>query len=790
MNEQSKKPKRLEYPMLLSDTVVFPGMHYQLTITDSSEIKIIEGSLNQGSSIFIMPRMSVIEPVDSAEIVGFVGVIAMITGFHRTAEEGILSIETISRARVVAAVEIGGSVSVDALAQFYDIVAVSMREKGLISKLYREMKRLLREIGRMDARINGFVQTLNQFRESDVEFIADQVADFFASKQEERCLLAIEPDLIIRLNTVAEILNREFAHMEIANKIADQTRKVLDKQQREYFLREQIKVIGDELGDDRSEQEEMLSRLENSGAGDSVKEKVKKDIEKLKRMNQMSPEVGILRSYIETVLDLPWDKLSADNGDLTQARAVLDADHYNMEDVKDRIIEHIAVMQLSKNLSGQILCLVGPPGVGKTSIAESVAKSLGREFIRVSLGGVRDESEIRGHRKTYIGAMPGKIISGLKKAGTINPVFLFDEIDKMSNDSHRGDPASAMLEVLDPVQNKTFTDHYLEVPYDLSKVLFICTANDESLIPWALQDRMEILRLSSYTLPEKVKIAEQFLLKRQALEHGIDISTISFADGAVEFLAKHYTKEAGVRELTRIVGAICRKVAIKIVNKEIGSDAKVVINNDEIVNMLGKPKYSDKDLEFGDTVGVVNGLSFTAVGGDILKLEVVLTPGKGELKLTGRLGDVMKESAQIAFSVVKHISANELNPDGTLSPYFIKKERFEKNDLHMHVPSGAIPKDGPSAGAALVVAMMSAFTGKKIRGDFAMTGEVTLTGRILEIGGVREKVLSAYRYGIKNVILPKTNEKSLDKVPADVKEVINFSFETNVIDVLDKILVK
>lgn len=656
---------------------------------------------------------------------------------------------------------------------------LSQREQGLVKKIAVLVKGLLKEIGRSDGRINGVINTINKESGDDLFAYCDRIADFFVVKQEERRAILEELDLVKRLDLVLKVIKREEDHIRIAHDISNKTRKNMDQTQKEYFLREQLRVIGEELGEDHNEAEDFVKRLEESGAPEETIKKVKKDITRLIKTNPSSPEIGILRNYIETILDLPWVKHSEDETSLKKARATLEEDHYNMSEVKDRIIEHIAVMQLNKELGGQILCLVGPPGVGKTSIAQSVAKALGRKFVRVSLGGVRDESEIRGHRKTYIGSMPGKVISGMKKVGTINPVFLFDEIDKMSHDSHRGDPASAMLEVLDPVQNKTFVDHYLEVAYDLSHVLFICTANDESAIPWALLDRMEIINLSSYTLVEKQKIAMQYLLPRVASEHGISSEIISFENNALEFVIERYTREAGVRELSRVLGSLYRKIAVQIVNNEISKDGKVILDTAKIVEMLGKEKYSKDDLSKADAIGVVNGLSYSAVGGDVLKLEVVLTPGKGELKLTGRLGDVMKESAQIALSVTKSLAKD----------YGIDSSLFETKDVHIHVPSGAIPKDGPSAGVALVTALVSAFSGKKVRGDTALTGEVTLSGRVLEIGGVREKTLSAYRYGIGNVILPTSNKKSLDKVPEEVVKGLEFSFMSEITEILNWMLV-
>ncbi|KAI4453701.1 atp dependent lon protease family member [Holotrichia oblita] len=476
---------------------------------------------------------------------------------------------------------------------------------------------------------------------------------------------------------------------------------------------------------------------------DEVVAKVKKEVARLEKLSPMSPELSIVRNYIDNMLELPWKAETVDQKNLKQAREVLDADHFGMDEVKNRIIEHLAVL----------------PGVGKTSIVESIARALGRNFVRVSLGGVKDESEIRGHRRTYIGAMPGKVIAGMKKAKTVNPVFLFDEIDKMASD-HKGDPASAMLEVLDPVQNKTFTDHYVEAPYDLSRVLFICTANNESDIPWALADRLERINISSYMLVEKIKIAKQFLLPKCAVEHGLDQRKIQIPNEVLTFIIEGYTHEAGVRELSRVISQICRKIAFRIVSDEIKPADRIKLTQEEVLKMLGKEKYSKTDLDKKAVIGVVNGLSYTAAGGDVLKLEVVLTPGGKVQCLLCRLQKALRKIMELNLVA------------------------FRKNDIHIHVPGGAVPKDGPSAGVALVVALVSAFSGQKVRGDFALTGEITLSGKVLEIGGVREKVLSAYRYGIDNVIMPVQNKKSLEKVPVEVKEKLNFIFANNISDVL------
>ena len=641
-----------------------------------------------------------------------------------------------------------------------------------------KIKKIFKEISTMDAK---YMTEARAGLGNHPSIVCDVVANMVLKSSEHRFDILSEMNLTARLEKLYGHLQKELEIVILQKNISNKVKHNFDKHQRDYFLREQMRVIGEELGDDASEMAELNKKIDESGMPEDVMTKAKKEVRRLEKLNPMSPELTILRNYVENLVDMPWEQSTEDTLDLKKAREILDADHYGMIDVKDRIIEHLAVMQLNKKLDGQILCFVGPPGVGKTSIAESIAKCLGRKFIRVSLGGVKDESEIRGHRKTYIGAMPGKVIAGMKKAGTVNPVFLFDEIDKMSSD-HKGDPASAMLEVLDPVQNKQFVDHYMEVPYDLSRVLFICTANDESAIPWALADRLEVINLSSYMLVEKIKIAQQFLLPKSEVRHGLVSGKIIVDDKVLAFLIEHYTREAGVRELSRVVSNLCRKIALRVVNGETKANDEVKLTKNMILKLLGKEKYSKDDLDKKSAVGVVNGLSYTSVGGDILKLEVVLTPALsekgGELKLTGNLGTVMKESAQLALSITKSLA----------SDYGIDMSAFKSNDIHIHVPGGAIPKDGPSAGVALVVALVSAFSGRQVRGDCALTGEITLSGRVLEIGGVREKVLSAYRYGIDNVIMPTQNEKSLEKVPAEVKDKLNFIFANNIRDVLGSML--
>ena len=568
-------------------------------------------------------------------------------------------------------------------------------------------------------------------------------------------------DVVKRLQVLDRCLNDELEISKIEKKIATSVRKNIDKSQKEYFLREQVKAIHTELGDDRKEEDEYREKIEKKNLPEEAKQKCLKELDKLARTPVTSPEYNVVTTYLDQVLELPWTEETQDTELLSDCIKVLDADHYGLEKVKERITEYLAVFKLTKNMKAPVLCLVGPPGVGKTSIASSIARALGRKFVRMSLGGVRDEAEIRGHRRTYIGSMPGRIIYAMKNAGSVNPVFLLDEIDKVSSDIH-GDPSSALLEVLDPEQNSTFKDRYLELPYDLSKVLFVTTANSLETIPAPLRDRMEIIQLSSYTLEEKSEIAKRYLLPKQLKQNGLDEKFIKISSDGMKFLIEGYTMEAGVRSLERAVGSLCRKIAVKKADdKDMGG---VSLKKKEIETLLGAPKYKREEKRKTEEVGAVTGLAWTSVGGTTLTVEAVILKGKGEIRLTGKLGDVMKESA---FAAITYIRANA-------EKYGIPYEKFETNDVHIHVPEGATPKDGPSAGITIATAVLSAFTGRKVRKDVAMTGEITLRGKVLPIGGLKEKALAARRLGIKNIVLPIENEKDLEEIPENIRKDFHF----------------
>lgn len=593
--------------------------------------------------------------------------------------------------------------------------------------------------------------------------IADIIAGYLTISIDEKEELLELADVKERMHKLHTFLCKELEIAELEKNITQEVRKQIEKNQREYYLREQIKVINKELGegDERqAEVDEYKKQMEGRDLPPEVADKINKELDRLYKMPPMMAESGVIRNYVETLLALPWGIYGKDNFDLKHAEKVLNKDHYGLEKVKERILEYLAVRALTKSGKGPILCLVGPPGVGKTSLAQSVARAIDRKFTRMSLGGVHDEAEIRGHRRTYIGAMPGRIIHGMQTCGVMNPVFLLDEVDKMSSD-FRGDPASALLEVLDPEQNNTFSDHYVEIPFDLSQVFWIVTANTVETIPPALLDRMEVVQLSSYTEDEKVKIAELHLLPKERQNNGLTAKTLSITEDALRMIIRGYTREAGVRNLERKIAAVCRKTALRIVNGEAKS-AKVTAKN--LHKYLGKVIYLEDDVSLEAAAGICTGLAWTRVGGELLKVEVVACKGKGHLALTGQLGDVMKESAQAGYTYIRS-RADELGLD---------KDFYETTDIHIHLPEGAIPKDGPSAGITMATAMISALTGRKVKKNIAMTGEITLSGRVLPVGGIKEKFLAANRYGVKTIIMPAKNEQDLEELPANVRAKMHF----------------
>ncbi|QFT90093.1 Lon protease 1 [Bacillus sp. THAF10] len=607
--------------------------------------------------------------------------------------------------------------------------------------------------------------------------MADIITSHLPINMKEKQTVLETRDVKDRLHKVIRHVNNEKEVLQLEKKIGLRVKRSMERTQKEYYLREQMKAIQKELGDKEGkggEIQELKERVEKIGMPENVQKTALKEIDRYEKIPSSSAESSVIRNYIDWLLNLPWKEATEDQLNIIRAEEILNEDHFGLEKVKERVLEYLAVQQLTKSLKGPILCLAGPPGVGKTSLARSIAKSLDRKFVRVSLGGVRDESEIRGHRRTYVGAMPGRIIQGMKKAGTINPVFLLDEIDKMSND-FRGDPSSALLEVLDPEQNHNFSDHYIEESYDLSNVMFIATANNLATIPGPLRDRMEIITIAGYTEIEKLNIGKDHLLPRQAKEHGLEKNLLQIREDALMAVIRYHTREAGVRSLERQIASICRKAAKIIVS---GQKKRVVITEKNLAEFLGKPKFRYGQAEVEDQVGVATGLAYTTVGGDTLSIEVSVSPGKGKLMLTGKLGDVMKESAHAAFSFIRS-RADELNIDPDFN---------DKNDIHIHVPEGAVPKDGPSAGITMATALISALTGRPVRKDVGMTGEITLRGRVLPIGGLKEKSLSAHRAGLKKVILPKENEKDLDDIPESVREDLTFVLVSHLDQVLEHAL--
>lgn len=609
--------------------------------------------------------------------------------------------------------------------------------------------------------------------------MADMIAAHLEIKLEDKqeLLETLEPKK--RMEKLNSVLLREIEILNIEHDISSKVKSQINKNQREYYLREQMRAIQEELGGGEDIEDEVAGYMEKLNAlelEEKTRDKIEKEIKRFSRMQPSSAEATVSRTYIETVLELPWNKESEDNIDLNKAEEILNEDHYGLDKVKERVLEYLAVVQLSESLKGPILCLVGPPGVGKTSIARSIARSVDREFVRMSLGGVRDEAEIRGHRRTYIGAIPGRIISAISDIGTKNPVFLFDEVDKLGAD-YKGDPASALLEVLDPEQNKDFTDHYLEVPFDLSKVMFITTANTIDTIPRPLLDRMEVIEVSGYTEEEKVNIASKYLVPKQIKENGLSSKNIAFNEQSIRTLINYYTRESGVRNLEREIGNICRKVARNVV---CGDTRKVNVSGKKVTELLGKKKFR-YDIIKGETeVGVTTGLAWTIVGGDTLFIETTAVPGSGKLVLTGQLGDVMQESAKAGISYIRSVA-------GKLK---IDEEFYKKLDLHIHIPEGATPKDGPSAGVTMCTAIISTLTNTPVRKDVAMTGEITLRGKVLPVGGIREKVLAAHRAGIRKVLLPKDNEADIQDIPEAVREEMEFVLIKNANDALKHVLVK
>lgn len=753
----------------------FPNVRAKVEIAREISRNAFRFGIDHGRKIFLVSQ---IDP-DRADVPAetdlyTVGVIAKITSIgSATAEKFEIMVSTLEAARITRF-----NASPDLLLADVETLDYYIVNKDDARALFDMTVGYIKQYGEVNTAAERIDPKTFTTPDGGVDYLAftNVVGNELVTRLADRQRLLEENNLETRMEKICAYIIGELDIAAAEKRVANRVKKQIADGQKEYYLREQMKAISAELGEDANEKQEYLDRIKACGMPQDVAEKANKELSRLSRMSSTSPDAAVIRNYLDWLCDVPWTNETQDNADLVLARKILDEDHYGLDKIKDRIVEYLAVMQLTHKLNGPILCFVGPPGVGKTSIVKSIARALGRKYLRVSLGGVRDEAEIRGHRRTYVGAIPGKIIYMMKQAGCINPVLLLDEIDKMGKDN-RGDPASAMLEVLDPEQNNTFTDHFLEVPYDLSKVLFVCTANATDDIPEPLLDRMEVIELSGYTELEKIEIANKFLLKKNLALHGIPDGVITISDRTYAKIVERYTGESGVRSLERMIAAICRKVALKLVENP---DAKVEVTPDNLHEFLGSEKRKDEQGVIPDTVGSARGLAWTRIGGVTLSVDATLFAGKGDVQLTGNLGDVMKESARTAISLVKSLA----------DKYGIDKSRFETTDIHIHVPEGAVPKDGPSAGVTMATVVMSAFSDIPVSGQVAMTGEITLRGKVLPIGGLREKALAAYRIGIKKVIIPKGNEIDLDEIPDEVKKVVKFVPVETVDEVFDNALVK
>ncbi len=736
----------------LRGLMVFPHMVLHFDVGRKRSILALEQAMVEDQHVFLTAQRDADQDEPGVEGLYEVGTIAKVKQILKLPGDNIrVLVEGLQRGRLHAIIEEEPCYLVSvhpAPTKYTDSLEMQA--------LMRTTQQFFAEYAKASGRVAGDLsQSVGEV--ADAAQLGDIIAANVLTRLEDRQHMLEQLDVSERLSELCAILVRETELASVEKQVQARVKKQIEKNQKEYYLREQIKAIQTELGDRESTDiEDLRDRAARTPLAQEAREKVEREMQRLSRMAPGSPEIGVSRTYIEWILDLPWGTRTPDNLDLRRARTVLDTDHYGMEKVKERIVEYLAVRRIKNDMKGPILCLVGPPGVGKTSIARSVARSLGRKFVQMSLGGVRDEAEIRGHRRTYIGAIPGRILSSIKQAGTDNPVFLFDEIDKMSSD-FRGDPASAMLEVLDAEQNFAFRDHYLEVPFDLSRVMFLTTANTTDTIPRPLLDRMEVIQLSGYTEEEKLHIAKKHLLPKQITEHGLPAKCLRVSDKVMRALITGYTREAGVRQLERTIAKVARKAAVRMLEE---SWEQTTITEAQLEKDLGAARFHFDKAGKKPEVGVVNGLAYTAFGGDTLQIETSVMPGKGALELTGQLGDVMKESARAAKSWVR-AHAVELG----ISPDF-----YDNMDIHIHVPEGAVPKDGPSAGVTIACALTSALTGIPVRQNVAMTGEMTLRGRVLPIGGLKEKLLAAHRAGVETVLIPQENMKDLEEVPENVRE--------------------
>jgi ATP-dependent Lon protease len=756
----------------LRDAVAFPDMLIPLNVGQQRSIELINGVLSGDRSIAMVASRNPEAERPTPEDLYSVGVFGVVARMIRVPDgtQRVL-IQGGPRIRIERSVTTEPYLVAE-ITEVPDVVDQTPELLALMRNVQQTFTNIVEQVPYLPEELRIMVANVE-----DPSLLAHVIAGSLRIKTEEKQALLEEVDVAKRLRRLSEILARELEVVAIGSKIQSQVQSELDKGQREYFLRQQLKAIQEELGEVdevQAEVNELRERLAAIKMPEEVRKQVDRELGRLERLQPAMAEYGVVRGYLEWIASLPWDKSTEDNLDLEHARKVLDEDHYDIEQVKERIIEFLAVRRLKPDARGTILCFVGPPGVGKTSLGRSMARALGRKFERISVGGLRDEAEIRGHRRTYIGAMPGVIIRALRDAGTNNPLLMIDEIDKMGAD-FRGDPSSAMLEVLDPEQNHSFRDHYLDLPFDLSGVMFVTTANTLDTIPGPLRDRMEVLVLAGYTEEEKLEIARRFLVPRQIERNGLTPSKITFTDSALRAIISDYTREAGVRQLEREIGTVCRKVARQVAEGTL--KRKVTITEPRVRTLLGKRRFFSEARRRTSRPGVATGLAWTPVGGEVLFIEATAMPGRGRLTITGQLGEVMQESAQAALSYVRS-NASEIVPD-------LPDDWFAKHDIHIHVPSGATPKDGPSAGVAIVTALVSLLSGRPVRSDVAMTGEITLTGQVLPIGGLKEKALAAQRNGIRTVIAPALNAQDVDEIPEHLRKDLDFVFVSEIEEVLD-----
>ena len=790
MNRKETRSFMIKKPLMaLRDVVALPGVTAYIEVAKAETVSAMEAAMNDDQMVFTVAKKDAENSDVNMDNLFEVGTVAKVKQIARMPDkyvrvvlEGgkrahLLALETVDAGYIMATVQVDEDEE-----DVWDNVQI-LSNHGEPTKqlkrvaMIRQIKQLFREYaerqGKMGQQLQDIVSEsidLDQI----IYMITANLPIHYHLKQS-----IIEHDQIEdRFTELMIVLERELGILRLQGEITEMVKQQVEDNQKDYYLREQIKAIHNELGEDdaESEADKFERKLEKLKAPAKVKKKIKEEIGRYKRISSNNSESAVIRGYLETLLAMPWKKASQDNTDVEHAKEILDADHYGLEKVKERILEYLAVKKLNKEGTGTILCLVGPPGTGKTSIAKSVAKALGRKYVRICLGGVRDEAELRGHRRTYVGAMPGRVITAVKNAKVKNPLILFDEIDKMVSDG-RGDPAAALLEILDPEQNKHFSDHYLEIPFDLSKAFFICTANGTDTISRPLLDRMEVIELPGYTENEKFHIAKEHLWAKQLKQNGITRSQLTITDKALRTMILRYTREAGVRGLERKIASVCRKAAKAVAQADEGTKTKLRISDRNIKEYLGKPVYKPNAANEKPEVGIVRGLAWTSVGGETLEIEVVALNGTGKLELTGKLGDVMKESARIALTYVRFLVQDEVDED-----------YFEKHDIHIHVPEGATPKDGPSAGITMTTAIYSAVTGKPVRADIAMTGEVTLRGRVLPIGGLKEKLLAAKQAGIKEVLVPKENSRDVDEMETEILEGIILQYVHCVEDVLKEAL--